>query len=65
MFLPHPRQSACGRGVCGGGEQGGAPLACRLLPWVSRVANGASGLCIVDQNARAIVRQQGRRKGNL
>ena len=32
MFLPHPRQSVCGRGVRGAGEQRAAPLACRLLP---------------------------------
>lgn len=52
MFLPHPRQSVCGPGV-GGAGQGGAPLACRLLPWVSLVANRASGLRMVDQKARA------------
>src|SRR5450631_977008 len=53
MFLAHPRQSVCCRGVLGTGGQGGEPFACRLLPWVSLVANGASGWRMVDQKARA------------
>src|SRR5260370_39266899 len=52
MTLPHPRQSVCGPGALGACEDG-APFACRLFPWVSLVANGASGLRMVDQKARA------------